>query len=92
MQQLSLRPEPLNPCPWARRPKYGTGVVLAVPMPLPVGLAPWLRSQGWSLKEFAVDRGQAAAWLVGGNDAELLSWMPGPPAQGSRTPGNHLPW
>lgn len=90
--QLSFRPDPLDACPWARRPKYGAGVVLAVPMPLPYGLAPWLRSQGWRMHKFAIDRGQAALWLVGGNDADLLAWMPGPPSQGSRTPGNYLPW
>ena len=90
--QLSLRPEPLNICPWARRPKYGAGVVLAVPVPLSLGLAPWLREHGWEMKAFAIDRGQAAAWLVGGNAEELLAWMPEPQSQGSQTAGNLLPW
>jgi hypothetical protein len=44
------------------------------------------------MQAFAINRGQAAVWLVGGNDAELLGWMPGPRSQGSRTPGNLLPW
>jgi hypothetical protein len=92
MQQLKLKPEELNACPWARPSSAGEGVVLALPQPLTPGLAPWLRSRGWRLKEFAIDRGQAAAWLVGGNANELLFWLPPPPSQGSRTPGNYLPF
>ena len=92
MQQLELKPKILNACPWARPSSAGEGVVLALPQPLTPGLAPWLRSRGWRLKEFATDRGQAAAWLVGGNAAELLMWLPPPPSQGSRTPGNYLPF
>ncbi|MEO0487956.1 MAG: hypothetical protein AAFZ49_00180 [Cyanobacteria bacterium J06659_2] len=90
--QLLLKPAPLNDCPWARRPHAGPGVVLAVPKPLPLGLAPWLRSQGWVLLSFAEDRGQAAALLAGGDEAALLSWLPQPPSHGSNTPGNLLPW
>ena len=92
MHQLLFKPEQLHACPWARRPRHSAGAVLAVPMPLPLGLAPWLRSQGWELKAFAIDRGQAAAWLVGGNAEELLAWMPSPRNEGSQTAGNLLPW
>ena len=91
-QQLSLKPEILNACPWARPPSAGEGVVLAVCEPPPHGLASWLRSRGWRLREYAKDRGQAAVWLVGGNPNELLLWLPPPPSQGSRTPGNYLPF
>lgn len=90
--QLSLKPALLTDCPWARRPHAGAGVVLAVPKPLPLGLAPWLRSQGWQLAAFAEDREQAAALLMGGDAEALLSWLPQPPSTGSNTPGNLLPW
>lgn len=92
MQQLSLKPELLNACPWARSPHYGHGVVLAVPVPLPLGLAPWLLAQGWQFKALACDRNQTAVWLVGGNPESLLCWLPAPPNHGSNTPGNLLPW
>mgnify|MGYP006287565919 CR=1 len=89
---LSLKPEPLKACPWARKPRYGPGVVLALPMPLPYGFAPWLRAQGWRMEEFAIDRGQAAALLVGCPPEDILNWVPKPPSHGSNTPGNLLPW
>ncbi|MEM9814971.1 MAG: hypothetical protein AAF827_00955 [Cyanobacteria bacterium P01_D01_bin.6] len=92
MNQLELKSEELNDCPWARPSSAGEGVVLALPQPLTPGLAPWLRSRGWRLREYAKDRGQAAAWMVGGNTKELLMWLPPPPSQGSRTPGNYLPF
>lgn len=92
MKKLKPKPEKLKACPWARPPRSGKGVVLAIREPLPYGLAPWLRSQGWQLKEYAKDRGQAAVWLVGGNANELLDCLPSPPSQGSRTPGNYLPF
>ncbi|NEP15438.1 MAG: hypothetical protein F6J97_00875 [Leptolyngbya sp. SIO4C1] len=94
MKQLELNPKPdiLNACAWARLPHRGAGIVLAVPKPLPLGLAPWLRSQGWQLAGYAEDRGQAAVWLIGGVEADLLGWLPRPRSEGSRTAGNLLPW
>ena len=87
MQQLELTPKPeiLNACPWARPHRDGVacGVVLAVPAPLPYGLAPWLRAEGWRCKAVAADRGQYAA---------LLGWVPRPESHGSLTAGNYLPW
>ena len=68
------------------------GVVLAVPVPLPPGLAPWLRSRSWHAKANAWDRNQLALLLVGGNAKELLSLVPKPPGHGSFTPGAYLPW
>ena len=82
----------LNACPWARLPRAGEGVVLAIPKPLPLGLAPWLLKQGWQLAGYAEDRDQAAVWLVGGKAEELLSWLPEPTSAGSRTAGLYLPW
>ena len=96
MQQLELKPKPdiLNACPWARPHRDGVacGVVLAVPLQLPYGLAPWLHSQGWQSKAVAQDRGQYAALLVGGCAVELLGWLPRPESHGSLTAGNYLPW
>lgn len=92
MKQLELKPEALNDCQWARPSSAGEGIVLAVREPMTHGLAPWLHSRGWRLREYAKDRGQAAAWMVGGNAQELLLWLPPPPSQGSRTPGNYLPF
>ena len=96
MQQLKLKPKPdvLNACPWARPHRDGIvhGVVLAVPAPLPYGLAPWLRAQGWRSKAVATDRGQYAALLIGGCAVELLGWLPRPESHGSYTAGNYLPW
>ncbi len=90
--QLELKPTVLIGCPWARRAHDGAGIVLAVPKPLPLGLAPWLREQGWQFAGYAEDRGQAAIRLIGGNAVALLCWLSGPPGRGSRTPGNYLPW
>ena len=96
MKQLELNPKPeiLNCCPWARPHRHGLscGVVLAIPAPLPLGFAPWLRAQGWKCRDITHDRGQYAAWLVGGNDTELLGWLPRPAGHGSYTAGNYLPW
>ncbi|MBE9070565.1 hypothetical protein IQ260_28385 [Leptolyngbya cf. ectocarpi LEGE 11479] len=96
MQQLELKPKPdiLNACPWARPHRDGLacGVVLAVPLRLPYGLAPWLRAQGWRSKAVAADRGQYAVLLAGGCAVELLSWVPRPESHGSLTAGNYLPW
>ena len=96
MQQLELKlkPDILNACPWARPHRDGVacGVVLAVPLRLPYGLAPWLRAQGWQSKAVAQDRGQYAARLVGGCAVELLGWLPRPESHGSLTAGNYLPW
>ena len=96
MQQLELNPKPsqLEACPWARPHHLGVnyGIVLAVPAPLPYGLATWLRAQGWQSKAVANDRGQYAALLVGGCAVELLSWVPRPESHGSETAGNYLPW
>ena len=90
--QLSLKPDILDACPWARSPRNGQGIVLAIPKPLPLGLAPWLLEQGWQLADYAEDRGQAAVWLVGGNTGDLLAWLPPPASAGSRTAGLYLPW
>lgn len=90
--QLSLLPASLRQCSWVRLPRSGQGIVLAVSKPLPLGLAPWLRSQGWRLKAYAEDRGQAAVWLVGGNTSDLMAWLPEPEKRGSQTAGNLLPW
>jgi len=92
MTQLMLRPEMLQACPWARPARDRTGVVLAVPLPLPLGLAPWLKAQGWELAGYAEDRGQAAVKLTGGATADILGWLPQPTHAGSRTAGNLLPW
>ena len=92
MQQLTVKPACLNGCPWARPARTGYGVVLAVCEPLPDGLAPWLRGQGWRLQEYAKDQGQAMVWLVGGNPNDLLAWLPRPPSHGSMTPGVLLPF
>ncbi|MEM0978648.1 MAG: hypothetical protein AAGH78_00100 [Cyanobacteria bacterium P01_H01_bin.58] len=66
--------------------------MLAVPAPLPYGLATWLREQSWQSKAVAADRRQYAALLVGGCAVELLGWMPRPESHGSLTAGNYLPW
>ena len=95
-QQLELKPKPaiLNACPWARPHRDGVacGVVLAVPLQLPYGLADWLRENNWQSKAVAADRGQYAALLVGGCAVELLGWVPRPESHGSLTAGNYLPW
>ena len=92
MKQLTIKPTQLEQCPWARPAYQRLGVVLAIPKPLPLGLAPWLLSRGWRLAGYAEDRGQSAALLVGGNPADLLTWLPPPPKRGSQTPGEFLPW
>ncbi len=96
MEQLELKPKPkiLNDCPWARPHRDGVayGVVLAIPIPWPRELAPWLRENGWWPKAVAADRGQYAALLVGGCAVELLGWVPRPEGHGSLTAGNYLPW
>lgn len=96
MQQLSLLAgsERLSACPWARRHKQNVRgyVVLAVPERLPVGLADWLRAEGWQLEGYASDRGQGAVLLRGGDVAALLRMMRGPASHGSYTAGNYLPW
>jgi hypothetical protein len=96
MTQLSLlttKPNCLSRCPWARplrkAPSY---VVLAVPAVLPLGLADWLRANGWRLEGYATDRGQGAVLLRGGDARELLAMMPRPVSHGSNTAGNLLPW
>ncbi|EKU97583.1 hypothetical protein Lepto7375DRAFT_6787 [Leptolyngbya sp. PCC 7375] len=95
MEQLELDPKPgqLKPCPWARphRDGVGIGVVLAVPCPLPYGLAPWLRSQGW-IMEAACDRNQWAVLVKGPGCERLLHWLKPPAGHGSYTAGNYLPW
>ena len=95
-QQLELKPKPtiLNAYPWARPHRDGVtyGVVLAVPLQLPYGLADWLRENNWQSKAVAADRGQYAALLVGGCSVELLGWVPRPESHGSLTAGNYLPW
>ncbi|MGD1949369.1 MAG: hypothetical protein ACFB14_06955 [Leptolyngbyaceae cyanobacterium] len=65
---------------------------IAVPAPLPYGLATWLRAQGWQSKAVAADRGQYAALLVCGCAVELLNWVPRPESHRSYTEGNYLPW
>jgi len=89
--QLELAPNCLLACPWARA-AAGGGVVLAVPEPLPDGLAAYLLGAGWQLAGYAKDGGQAAVKLVGGDAAALLGQVPQPASQGSRTAGNYLPW
>ncbi|NEQ53023.1 MAG: hypothetical protein F6K11_23265 [Leptolyngbya sp. SIO3F4] len=95
MEQLELDPKPrqLEGCPWARPHRYGVrlGVVLAVPCPLPYGLALWLHRQGW-ITETACDRNQWAALVKGPGAERLLSWFKPPAGHGSQTAGNYLPW
>ena len=95
MKQLELEPKPgqLDACPWARPHRDGVrlGVVLAVPCPLPYGLAPWLHGQGWTT-EAASDRGQWAVLIQGPGAERLLGWLPRPEGHGSLTAGNYLPW
>ena len=89
--QLSLRPEPmpcLTMCAEAQ-PWHWCGAGGADAPPTGAGsLAEITRQQ---VESFAIDRGQAAAWLVGGNAEELLAWMPDPQIEGSRTTGNYFP-
>ena len=95
MNQLELDPKPeqLEQCPWARPHRDGVslGVVLAVPCPLPYGLAPWLLEQGWRM-EVGCDRNQWAALVKGPGAERLLSWFKPPAGHGSQTAGNYLPW
>ena len=98
MNQLKIfatsTPKNLYRCPWARPARHWPrGVVLALPATGPtLGIAPWLREQGWRLVDSAEDRGQQALLLAGGSPDTLLSVLPKPPSHGSNTPGNLLPW
>lgn len=96
MKQLSLttKPDCLSRCPWARAHKQNVRgyAVLAVPRVLPLGLADWLRANGWRLEGYAKDRGQGAVLLRGGDARALLGWMRSPVSHGSNTAGNLLPW
>lgn len=92
MQQLSLQPDPLKVCPWAREAWGKHGTVLAVPDDPPLELLQWLGKTSWRLRDMAKDRGQAALLLAGDNPETLTLWLPPPPSHGSNTPGNLLPW
>jgi hypothetical protein len=78
---------------WARRSHGGAGVVVALPVPLPLGVADEIRGAGLTAKEFFPMAGCIAVFLEGspGAMARLLNAVPLPKSQGSRTAGNLLP-
>lgn len=78
---------------WARTAWSGGGVVLALPCPLPYGVAAELLAAGLQLKK-AHQTGDTVAVLLDGPSeakAELLAAVKPPQSRGSRTEGNLLP-
>ena len=78
---------------WARRSHSGAGVVVALPVPLPLGVADELRGEGLTAKQFFPMAGAVAVLFEGsaGAMARLLDAVPLPKSHGSRTAGNLLP-
>lgn len=78
---------------WARPAHSGSGVTLALPCPLPYGVAAELLAAGLRL-ERAHQTGDTVAVLLNGPEeakAELLAAVKPPKSRGSRTEGNLLP-
>jgi len=78
---------------WARKAHSGRGVTLALPHPLPYGVAAELRNAGLRMQR-AQNQGRWTAVLLDGPEeskAALLAAVKPPRSRGSRTEGNLLP-
>lgn len=79
---------------WARTAHSGGGVTLALPCPLPYGVAAELLAAGLRLERaHQIDTDTVAVLLNGLEEAkaELLAAVKPPKSRGSRTEGNLLP-
>jgi len=81
---------------WARPAHSGGGVTLALPCPLPYGVAAELLEAGLKLKlerAHQIDTDTVAVLMDGPSEAKaaLLAAVAAPKSRGSRTEGNLLP-
>ena len=78
---------------WARKAHTGRGVTVALPNPLPLGVAQELLAAGLKLKRSELKDNWAAVLLDGPEEskAQLLAAVKPPKSRGSRTEGNLLP-
>ena len=76
---------------WARPAHSGSGVVVALPHPLPLGVASELAAAGLRAVKFFPLNNFVAVLFTGEIVLDLLELIPPPPSHGSRTAGNLLP-
>jgi len=79
---------------WARPAHSGGGVTLALPCPLPYGVAAELLEAGLKLERaHQIDTDTVAVLMDGPSEAKaaLLAAVAAPKSRGSRTEGNLLP-